>query len=81
MKRYWPQMVFAAGILVSLCGVVYGIEFTSTRYNGPVPETPADYEFHHGVACAIRWVGYFIALVGAMCLTIRRIMAGDLRLR
>jgi hypothetical protein len=81
MRRYWPQIVITVGILVSLCGVAYGIEFTSTRYNGPVPEMPAGYEYHHHVACMIRWIGYFIALVGAMCLAFRRVMEGDLTVR
>jgi hypothetical protein len=78
MNRYWPHVTAAVGIMVVIGGLFYDALFAGIPYQDPTPEMTARYDFHSNVALAIRWTGLGIALVGAIGITVRRVMRGDL---
>lgn len=66
MKRHWPAILIAAGVLPLLGGVVYDVFFVGIPYQDPPPALAAAYARQAHLAAAIRRCGVGVVLVGAL---------------
>ena len=73
MRRSWPLLLAAAGLVLVVAGFVYDVAFAGIPYQDPTPAMAADYARHARVAALIRWVGLGLLLSGTVSSVTRRL--------
>jgi hypothetical protein len=73
VRRSWPLLLAATGLVVFCGGFVYDVAFAGIPYQDPTPEMAADFARHARVASLIRWVGLGLLLSGAITSFARRL--------
>jgi hypothetical protein len=70
----------AAGITISLAGLLYGVVFVGVPYQEPTPVQRSSEAFHYSVSGGILLAGVGITLLGLLSLAIR-LLVGSSRSR
>lgn len=78
MRRFWPQAIIAAGLLLLVGGFIYDVMFAGIPYQDPTPEMSVRYALHSGIASTIRWFGFGAFLFG-LCAGITRLVVRQFR--
>lgn len=78
MKRLWPLIPMAAGLMLILAGFVYDVFFAGIPYQDPTPELAAAYARHADNAACMFRSGAAIFVAGLACAAVNTIL---LRLR
>ena len=73
MRRFWPLLLIAGGVLVVFGGFIYDVMFAGIPYQDPTPEMSESYAHHAGIASMIRWCGVVVFLFGVVAGVIRRV--------
>jgi hypothetical protein len=73
MKRFWPLLLIAGGVLIVFGGFIYDVMFAGIPYQDPTPELSARYARHAHIASMIRWLGGGAFLIGIVAGIIRRV--------
>ena len=74
MKRFWPLILIAAGLLVVVAGFIYDVEYAGIPYQDPTPEMSAHYIHYAHIATSIRWFGFGVFLFGVIANIIRLVV-------
>jgi hypothetical protein len=73
VRRSWPLLLAATGLVVFVAGFAYDVVFAGIPYQDPTPDMAADYARHARVASLIRWAGLGLVLPGVIAGFARRI--------
>lgn len=57
MRRYWPLVLIAAGLLLVIFGFAYDVMYAGIPYQDPTPEIAVEYARQAGIASTIRLFG------------------------
>jgi hypothetical protein len=74
MKRFWPSILVAIGLLLIVGGFFYDVLYAGIPYQDPTPEMSANYDRQARIAGKIFWYGVGIFLLGAVGGIVRRVM-------
>lgn len=74
MRRFWPALLIATGLLLLVAGFIYDVMFAGIPYQDPTPEMTANYNRQAGIAATIRWWGIGTLVFGVLLSIIRTII-------
>jgi len=74
MRRFWPLILIAVGLLFLVGGFIYDVMFAGIPYQDPTPEISARYAHHARVASVICRVGGGVFLFGSLAGIIRLVV-------
>jgi hypothetical protein len=74
MRRPWPLILIAVGLLLLVAGFIYDVMFAGIPYQDPTSEMSARYAHHARVASLICRVGGGVFLFGSLAGIIRLVV-------
>jgi len=78
MKRIWPFISIAVGLLIMLFGFIYYVAFAGLRYEDPRPEVSAPVATQAHISFVISWIGAAFFLFGLLTSFINLILYAKL---
>jgi hypothetical protein len=74
MKRFWPLILIATGLILLLGGFAYDLNLAGIPYQDPTPEMSERFNRHKNIASVIYLCGVGALLVGVLASLIRWII-------
>lgn len=73
MKKFWPLLLIAAGLILLVGGFIYQVIFAGIPYQDPTPEMSARYARHALIGSTICLAGLSAFIFGCVAGAIRLI--------
>ncbi len=75
LRRFWPLIPMAAGLMLLLAGFVYDVVFAGIPYQDPTPELAAGYARHADTAACMFRSGAAVFVAGLVAALIQLVMS------